>query len=598
MNKFQQNLLNLIEIFILNIKLNQNFMKTKYFLIILLLIFYACEKPERILKLKINNISNVTDSTALLSTTFVDLGSDQVLEWGLCWAENENPTLLDFKTSDNILETGNYEKVINNLKPSTTYFVRNYVVTNIDTFYFESSSFTSRVAFKVNSPDKNSTWETGKQYSITWTSHFSENVKIELFKNSEKISTISEEFSNLGEYQFIVPTNLEDNSDYQIKITNTVNPSEYVYSQLFTIFSGILIPKYIQITSPINTSIWKTNNSYEITWNSNAEGNVKILLFKNNLLTSTISNPTPNDGLFQFFVPTNFVAGLDYNLQVISIENNLVADTSENFEIRMTPKLEYMSKTLVSDKDINNYSDGFIGKNEDITLAIKLVNKNNYSAQNVTAIFTPLSTYITELSNLPITYNNIGYNQNVSKNITFHLNEDAPINQNFEIQVQMTDAENNVFLDTIKFQRVAVPEVTHIYLTAFPSQVSDIEGWDPILSNYPYPDIFFEMYDNTTLLLSSQTDLICEAVATNNIYWFFTTESWFPKLNINYTFKLWDDDSGTCTFGTSSANDFMGSVYYKLNSFVVLNNDESFTYSLANVTVGNISIFLKINWIN
>lgn len=85
-------------------------------------------------------------------------------------------------------------------------------------------------------PISSSSWETGTSHSIFWTStviiYF---VKIELYKPGMFEMEIISSTINDGEYSWTVPSHLADSDQYQIKITDTLNPTVYDFSDAFEI---------------------------------------------------------------------------------------------------------------------------------------------------------------------------------------------------------------------------------------------------------------------------------------------------------------------------------------------------------------------------
>lgn len=74
-------------------------------------------------------------------------------------------------------------------------------------------------------------------YDIRWKAENVEKLTIELYKNNAKISTITSDLSNSGNYSWEVPKDLVDDSDYTIRIWDTRYPNEYTESEQFTISS-------------------------------------------------------------------------------------------------------------------------------------------------------------------------------------------------------------------------------------------------------------------------------------------------------------------------------------------------------------------------
>ena len=83
-------------------------------------------------------------------------------------------------------------------------------------------------AVTVLSPNGGENFETGQTSSIFWSSNFDDDISIELCKNGVVIGMIYSG-ENTGDIQWIIPAVTPDD-DYTIKITNTVVPTVFDYS--------------------------------------------------------------------------------------------------------------------------------------------------------------------------------------------------------------------------------------------------------------------------------------------------------------------------------------------------------------------------------
>ena len=71
-----------------------------------------------------------------------DAGGATIKAVGICWATTQNPTIANSHTTDGS-SLGNFTSNLTDLQPSTTYYVRAYVTTNITTTYGQQVSFTT-----------------------------------------------------------------------------------------------------------------------------------------------------------------------------------------------------------------------------------------------------------------------------------------------------------------------------------------------------------------------------------------------------------------------------------------------------------------------
>ena len=87
-------------------------------------------------------VSNVTETTATCGGIVTAAGYDEVTARGVCLGTEPNP-MVDGNHTSNGTGTGSFTTDLDNLMPSTTYYVRAYAINSIDTAYGEEMSFTT-----------------------------------------------------------------------------------------------------------------------------------------------------------------------------------------------------------------------------------------------------------------------------------------------------------------------------------------------------------------------------------------------------------------------------------------------------------------------
>lgn len=95
------------------------------------------------------NTTEVTEITAKSAVCGGDVTTDngyEVMERGVCWSTNENPTINDNKTVDGS-DVGTYTSNLTVLDHSTTYYVRAYATNAAGTNYGEQKSFTTKPSY-------------------------------------------------------------------------------------------------------------------------------------------------------------------------------------------------------------------------------------------------------------------------------------------------------------------------------------------------------------------------------------------------------------------------------------------------------------------
>lgn len=93
-------------------------------------------------KLSTKEITNITQTTAISGGDIINDGGTTVIEKGVCWSLEPNPTINDSKTSDGA-GAGSFTSNLTNLSPKTTYFARAFATNSIGTAYGMTMSFTT-----------------------------------------------------------------------------------------------------------------------------------------------------------------------------------------------------------------------------------------------------------------------------------------------------------------------------------------------------------------------------------------------------------------------------------------------------------------------
>ncbi|MCX8057738.1 MAG: GPI anchored serine-threonine rich family protein [Ignavibacteria bacterium] len=90
-----------------------------------------------------------------------------------------------------------------------------------------------------------------------------------------------------------------------------------------------------KIISPKSGEIWRIGETYEIKWvNSSRAKQVKIELYRKNVLRKVISNQTENDGSFFYSVPMNSEISSLFRIKISNYDDPQEFVFSEYFSIR------------------------------------------------------------------------------------------------------------------------------------------------------------------------------------------------------------------------------------------------------------------------
>lgn len=103
--------------------------------------------------------------------------------------------------------------------------------------------------------------------------------------------------------------------------------------------TGSIVPANgLILTAPNGGESWMRSSTQTITWASGMGGNVKIELFKNGVLTSTIAADTPNDGSHSWTIPSDQSLGSNYRVRISSLIDGSKTDESvSDFSITLPP---------------------------------------------------------------------------------------------------------------------------------------------------------------------------------------------------------------------------------------------------------------------
>jgi len=106
----------------------------------LFLVFALGCIKEEVPTVSTTEITNVTMSSAISGGYVEDDGGMGIIDCGICWSTNDNPTIADNKTIDTLGAFG-FESSITGLEANTTYYVRAYATNSVGTGYGNVISF-------------------------------------------------------------------------------------------------------------------------------------------------------------------------------------------------------------------------------------------------------------------------------------------------------------------------------------------------------------------------------------------------------------------------------------------------------------------------
>jgi len=158
----------------------------------------------------------------------------------------------------------------------------------------------------VTSPTASSSWQVDTTHAIQWTSTGSiSSVNIKLYYLGNFHSTIVTNTPDDGYYSWTLPSSFANYGDsYQIRIEDYSNPSTYGMGPAYF---EILGADSITVTSPTASSSWQVSTTHNIQWDSTGSiSSVTIELYYLGGFHSTIISNTPDDGSYNWMLPTSF----------------------------------------------------------------------------------------------------------------------------------------------------------------------------------------------------------------------------------------------------------------------------------------------------
>lgn len=205
------------------------------------------------------------------------------------------------------------------------------IVSNVDSkIYGESTGL-----FSIKSAYVSVTYPNGgadeaaltrsKDYTVTWESNVGGNVKIDLWKAGVFQETIISSTENNGSYLWHIRSDMPVGTDYRVVITSLLVATATDSSENdFEINDA----SYIDISAPDGGEHWAIGSSWDVTWSTNIEGDVRLDLFKGGTWVSEIVASTANDGSYTWSIPSALTADTDYKIKISSIQQSLIFDES------------------------------------------------------------------------------------------------------------------------------------------------------------------------------------------------------------------------------------------------------------------------------
>lgn len=158
----------------------------------------SCSKSE-LAEVETSEVTDITMTSAVSGGVVISDGGEDVVERGLVWCTEENPTIninVNYVTKGT--GTGEFVVEIINLEPNTTYFIRAYAKNSEGIAYGENQSFTTK-QFPKPAPCEGAETVTdihGNSYNTVMINDqcwMVENLRVHKYNNGEDIPNVTDD---------------------------------------------------------------------------------------------------------------------------------------------------------------------------------------------------------------------------------------------------------------------------------------------------------------------------------------------------------------------------------------------------------------------
>lgn len=214
--------------------------------------------------------------------------------------------------------------------PATDYRVQVYSASNFALVDFSDADFQiAPLPLSLTTPNGGETWTVGSAVEIVWNcdAQSASEIKLKLFKGRKFDRWIAGPTSNDGSFTWKVPHNLAPGTDYRVQIYSA---SEFAMIDMSDAPFMIALPS-VMITHPNGGENFLPGDPVRITWLGDpfVAPDIKLKLLRDDYFYGWISGPTPNDGYFEWFFPSDLPRTSDYRVQIYSASDFARIDQSD-----------------------------------------------------------------------------------------------------------------------------------------------------------------------------------------------------------------------------------------------------------------------------
>lgn len=213
-----------------------------------------------------NEVTEITQTTAVSGGSISDDGGATVTAQGVCWSTDEYPTIDDSKTEDGS-EGGSFSSNIINLAPNTTYYVRAYATNSEGTGYGGQVSFSTieetSLPIQIVSPaDESFVYDVMPII-------FKVNIDADIVRTEFKVNfELHEAFVEIPEEIYLNTNQFEEGATLYLQLKLISKTGQEFNSNIVKVFRS-------KLTKPILTAEIISNNSIKLFWqdsSNNLEG--------------------------------------------------------------------------------------------------------------------------------------------------------------------------------------------------------------------------------------------------------------------------------------------------------------------------------------
>lgn len=185
-------------------------------------------------------------------------------------------------------------------------------------------------SISVTAPSAGASFYQGDTLPIAWNSAGDVGALVQITArvsgNSYAIATST---ANDGAYNWLVPQSQPPGSDYHIEVRSVSRPEIVGLGAALSISTRPQV-RTITVVFPNGGQTFVRGSTIEVLWNSQGDvGDVVKIVVRKGTSRSEIAGRTPNDGRYNWTIPSAYPLGSGMSVEIISVQAPAVSDTSD-----------------------------------------------------------------------------------------------------------------------------------------------------------------------------------------------------------------------------------------------------------------------------